>query len=211
MFDIVFNGLKFGIVLCFLVGPVFFTIIQTSVERGFKNGLLVALGVSLSDTAYVAIGYFGLVHFFNDPHFRGYLAYVGGAILILFGLYYLLVKSKRKYTASLDIAKEKRLYRYLIKGFIINGFSPTVLIFWIGAISIASIDFGYQKGFEFFVFFAVVLGTVLGTDIIKAFLADKLRNLITHRTMLVLNTIVGLCLIVFGVRLLWSAGEFMIV
>jgi threonine/homoserine/homoserine lactone efflux protein len=121
-----------------------------------------------------------------------------------------LVKSKRKYTVSLDIAKEKRLYRYLIKGFIINGFSPTVLIFWIGAISIASIDFGYQRGFDFFIFFAVVLGTVLCTDIIKAFLADKLRNLITHRTMVVLNMIVGICLIVFGVRLLWSAGDFMI-
>ena len=210
MIEIVFNGLKFGIILCFLVGPVFFAIIQTSVERGFKNGLLVALGVSLSDTAYVAIGYFGLVQFFHDPQLRVYLAYGGGAILILFGLYYLLIKSRRKYTVAIDIAKEKKLYRYLIKGFIINGFSPTVLIFWIGAISVASIDFGYQRGVEFFIFFAVVLGTVLSTDIIKAFLADKLRNLITHRAMFILNTVVGICLLIFGIRLLWTAGDFMI-
>ena len=39
---------------------------------------------------------------------------------------------------------------YFAGGFIINGMSPMVLIFWIGAISIASLDFGYTKGFEFF-------------------------------------------------------------
>ncbi len=61
-------------------------------------------------------------------------------------------------TAPLDVASEKKMYRYFIKGFIINGMSPMVLIFWIGAISIASLDFGYTKGFEFFIFFTVVLG-----------------------------------------------------
>ena len=64
--DILFNGLKLGIVLALLIGPVFFTIIQTSIERGFINGVLVSLGVSLSDTMYVAICYFGLVQFIND-------------------------------------------------------------------------------------------------------------------------------------------------
>jgi len=51
--EIVFNGVKFGFSLAFLIGPVFFTIIQTSIERGFWNGAWVALGVSLSDAVYV--------------------------------------------------------------------------------------------------------------------------------------------------------------
>ncbi len=80
--DIVFNGFKFGVVLAFLIGPVFFTIIQTSIERGFWNGAWVALGVSLNDALYVAICYFGLFQFLNEPRFRTQMAYVGGAILI---------------------------------------------------------------------------------------------------------------------------------
>jgi threonine/homoserine/homoserine lactone efflux protein len=47
--EIVINGIVSGIVLAFLIGPVFFTIIQTSIERGFTSGVLVAVGVSFSD------------------------------------------------------------------------------------------------------------------------------------------------------------------
>ena len=207
--EIVFNGLKLGIILAFLIGPVFFTIIQTSVERGFRNGVLVSLGVSLSDVMYVAICYFGLVQFINNPQFRFYLAFAGGGILILFGIYHLFVKSRRSMIAPINVASEKKMYRYFVKGFIINGMSPMVLIFWIGAISIASLDFGYSKGFEFFIFFSTVLGTVLSIDILKAYLADKLRILITQRLMTIINVVVGICLIIFGSRLIWTAGDFL--
>lgn len=207
--EIVFNGLKLGIILAFLIGPVFFTIIQTSVEKGFRNGLLVSLGVSLSDVMYVAICYFGMVQFINNPEFRFYLAYAGGGILILFGIYHLFVKSRRRMIAPVNVASEKKMYRYFVKGFIINGMSPMVLIFWIGAISIASLDFGYSEGFQFFIFFSTVLGTALSTDILKAYLADKLRTLITHRLMTIINVVVGICLIIFGARLIWTAGDFL--
>ena len=90
-----------------------------------------------------------------------------------------------------------------MKGFIINGLSPMVLIFWIGTISIASLDFGYTKGLEFFLFFAAVLMTVLATDLLKAYLADKLRKLVTPRSIMVMNIILGIVMIGFGARLIW--------
>jgi len=206
--EIIFNGFKLGIVLAFLIGPVFFTIIQTSVERGFKNGVLVSLGVSISDILYVAICYFGLVQFINEPGFRQYLAYAGGGILILFGLYHLFVKSRKNIQTALEVEGSKKMYRYFVKGFIINGLSPMVLIFWIGTISVASLDFGYSRGYEFFIFFSMVLVTVLATDILKAYLADKLRRLITRRLMMIMNIIVGVCLMVFGARLIYLVGSF---
>jgi threonine/homoserine/homoserine lactone efflux protein len=83
-----------------------------------------------------------------------------------------------------------------------------VLIFWIGTISVASMDFGYSLGYEFFIFFGMVLVTVLATDILKAYLADKLRRLITKRLMMIVNIIVGICLIIFGARLIYLAGSF---
>jgi threonine/homoserine/homoserine lactone efflux protein len=110
----------------------------------------------------------------------------------------------------LDVAKEKKIYRYFAKGFIINGFSPMVLIFWIGAISVASIDFGYSKDFEFFLFFSVVLGTVFSADVLKAYLADKLRRLVTSKLMRIMNILVGICLIIFGGRLIYLADTFII-
>src|SRR5882762_1944738 len=200
---IILNGIQLGVVLAFLVGPVFFSIIQTSVEKGFLKGALVALGVSISDILYVVVCYFGLIQFFQNPQFRTYMAYVGGTILILFGLYYLLVKSRRSLLADVPVSNERRTYRYIMKGFIINGLSPMVLIFWIGTISVASINFGYSKGLEFFLFFAAVLVTVLATDLLKAYLADKVRTLVTPKSIMVMNIILGVVMIGFGVRLIW--------
>ena len=200
---IVFNGIQLGVVLAFLLGPVFFSIIQTSVEKGFLKGALVALGVSISDILYVVICYFGLVHFFQNPQFRTYMAYIGGGILILFGLYYLIAKSRRNAPTDIPAEKGKKKYRYIMKGLIINGLSPMVLIFWIGTISVASLDFGYTKDLEFFLFFTAVLMTVLATDLLKAYLADKLRKLVTPRSILVMNMVLGVVMIGFGVRLLW--------
>ena len=202
--SIVWNGIKLGVVLAFLIGPVFFTLIQTSVERGFWRGLMVALGVSLSDLFYVVICYLGLVQFLEDARFREYMGYVGGGILVAFGLYHLIIKS-RKSISPVKSAEEKRLYRYIVKGFFINAFSPMVPLFWIGTISIATIDFGYTEHREFGIFFGVLLATVLVTDIIKAFLAGRLRKLITPPLLRWMNVVVGLALLAFGFRLMWYA------
>jgi threonine/homoserine/homoserine lactone efflux protein len=203
--EIAFNGVKFGIVLAFLIGPVFFTIIQTSIERGFFNGALVSFGVSVSDTLYVAVCYLGLFQFLHDAAFRTYMAYAGGSILILFGLYHLLVKSRKANTIIQKTNNETSSFKYFLKGFIINGISPMVLIFWIGTLSVATIDLGYTNGMDLTGFFLALLCTVLLTDLLKAFLADKLRTLITHRFLMIMNIIVGTCLLIFGVRLLLLA------
>ncbi len=203
--EIVFNGVKFGVVLAFLIGPVFFTIIQTSIERGFWKGALVALGVSVSDTLYVAICYLGLFQFLNDSKFRTNMAYVGGAILILFGLYHLLIKSRKAHVVTVQTVSENRSFKYFFKGFVINGVSPMVLIFWIATLSMATVEMGYSGGVELFIFFAALLFTVLATDLMKAYLADKLRSLINHRFLMIMNVGVGIFLIIFGIQLLLKA------
>lgn len=207
MIAIIFKGVQFGVVLAFLVGPIFFTILQTSIERGFPKGILVSLGVSLSDTLYVIICYFGLAPVMAHSNVKIYMGYGGGAILVAFGLYHLLVKSRTKPAGAVDITAEKKPYRYVLKGFIINGMTPTVLFFWIGTASVATLDFGYAAAREFTFFFASLLLTVLATDILKAYLAARLRILVTPRSLGIMNVILGIALVIFGGRLIWIASS----
>jgi threonine/homoserine/homoserine lactone efflux protein len=200
---IVIKGIQFGIVLAFLAGPVFFTIIQTSAERGFSKGILVALGVSISDIFYVIICYLGLISLIESPVFRDQMAFVGGSILIVFGLYHLIIKTRKSTTAG-TVATESRPFRYVLKGFFINAFSPMVPILWIGYISVASIDLGLVKDSEFAVFFTSMLTTVLLTDIAKAYLAGRLSTIITPNRMMWMNVVVGIALMVYGMRLIAS-------
>ena len=183
-----------------MIGPVFFTLIQTSIERGFLSGVFVALGVSLSDVVYIVVAYFGVASHFEDAAFKNYLAHVGGAILVVFGLFSIIKKPKNKQEAKTQ--DSGNYFKSLLKGFVVNGLSPFVPIFWIGAVSLASVEHNFSSS-GLVTFFAIVLGTVLTTDIAKAYLADKLRNLITQRFLRIMNIVVGIVLILFGGRLVF--------
>lgn len=203
----VLNGIISGIVLAFLIGPVFFTILQTSIERGFRCGFYVALGVSLSDAFYIAICYLGVYQFFDNPTFKEYFAYFGGGVLLVMGFYYLIIK--RKKLAQYDPLKVKARspFRLAIKGFLINGLTPMVFIFWLGTVGVATSKFGYTTPATAIPFFAAIVGTVFLTDLIKAKLADRLRVVLTPKFIRSLNLVLGIVLILFGARLIFLADN----
>ena len=197
------SGVISGIVLAFLIGPVFFTIIQTSIEKGFRSGVFVAVGVSFSDSVYILVSYFGLVQFMEAENFRHYMAYTGGLILLGFGLYYLLVKRRRLAQFEFQTKIEGGPWLKLVgKGFLINALSPMVLFFWVATVSVATARLGYSNTGKIVLFFVSIVATVFGTDVIKAKLADKLRTLITPRVIRIMNIVLGIVMIVFAGRLI---------
>lgn len=208
--DIIIKGLLSGIVLSFLIGPVFFTIIQTSIERGFNSGVLVAIGVALSDAAYISLAYLGLSQFMRNPNFKIYLAYAGGLILLLFGGYYLFIKSKRLSCHEYEPTQQRSPVHYMAKGFIINGLSPMVFLFWVGTVSIATTELGYANDFQVILYFGSIVFTVLCADIIKAKLADHLRLVMSPRFIRSLNIVLGIVLLIFGGRLIFMADHFVL-
>jgi threonine/homoserine/homoserine lactone efflux protein len=205
--DIILNGVASGILLAFLIGPVFFTIMQTSIERGFTSGTLVAIGVSLSDAFYITLIYLGVYQLFDRGNFREYLAYFGGIVLVLFGAYYLFVKSKKVQQFGDVRGQMNNPWRLVGKGFIINGLSPMVFLFWLGAVGVATTKFGYTIPQKAVPYFACIVSTVFFTDVIKAKLADKLRLLLTAKFIRNLNVILGILLLLFGGRLILLASH----
>jgi threonine/homoserine/homoserine lactone efflux protein len=200
--EIVFNGILSGFVLALLIGPVFFTILQTSIERGFSSGVYVAIGVSLSDAFYIFISYLGLVQFMDNENSRHYLAYGGGLVLFGFGIYYLFVKSRKLSNFTPENIRYRNPGKLVAKGFIINGLSPMVLFFWIATVGVATTQLGYTTVREATIFFSSIVLTVFVTDLMKAKLADKLRVLITPRFIRLLNIVLGLVLVIFACKLI---------
>ena len=201
MIDIILKGLSLGLLLAILIGPVFFTLIQTSIEKGFPQAVAVALGIACSDIFYIAVSYFGLSRLFNSQWFKDYLGIAGGGILIIFGLYSLLKKRNRA-TQAVAVDKNGGYTKSFLKGLIVNGVSPFVVIFWIGVVSMVSVEYDFSQN-QIISFFVVVIATVFITDLIKAYLAGRLRSLITTRSLRIMNTVVGVVLILFGLRLIF--------
>ena len=77
------EGVIVGLTLALIMGfgPAFFTLIQTSISRGFKSAMFLDLGIILNDIFIVALMMMTNVHFnIND---RENIIYGGIAILYM--------------------------------------------------------------------------------------------------------------------------------
>ena len=92
---------------------------------------------------------------------------------------------------------------YAAKGFLINTINPFVFIYWVGAVSFITLEPDYKKSDLFFFFVAAVCSNFI-FDVSKSFLASKVKHLLTHRLMVRVSRIVGVAIILLGVRLLWK-------
>ncbi len=117
--DVIINGLLFGLLLCVLIGPVFFALIQNAIEKGFFSGFFMAVGIALSDTIYILITYLGISQLVDNPSFNMWLGGVGGGIMLIFGMTYMLKPVPKKGIKQLH-AKQTKWFQQIMKGFVLE-------------------------------------------------------------------------------------------
>lgn len=197
------NGLLFGLIFIFAIGPSFFLLIQNSIEYGFRRGAFIAIGISLSDIFFVSLTLIGMSSLISDPQNTQWLSMIGAAILAVFGIYYFF-RTPKIYNNK-KITNEHGVFRFLLKGFLINIFNPTIILFWITLSSSIATNYKYswadQRNF-----FIGILITVLACDLLKSLLANHVRNFITIRSVRIFNQLVGGALVVFALSLLFGGS-----
>jgi threonine/homoserine/homoserine lactone efflux protein len=200
-----YKGLLFGLLLSFLLGPVFFALLQTSIENGFKAGLFMAIGVAISDSLYMFITYTGVSFFSDNDQIKIVLGFTGSAIMVVFGIFTFLKPVPTRGLRQPHFATNN-YFRKTLKGFLLNGINPFIFIFWLGVAGMITIELHYSFD-QASLFYVGVVAMVLSMDITKAFLATRIRDFITPRFMKILNRSAGIALILFGFRLLYYAME----
>lgn len=201
MFVAILEGLEMGLLLSMMIGPVFFALVTKSMDHGFKQAAMLALGVFLSDLIYVVVTYFGVQILTLIPNMEHYLGFFGGVILVGFGVSFFQKKIEDA-PANLPptLASQGKAF---LQGFGINGINPFVMLFWISIASMVSIKTSWRFSERVF-FYAALLFTVLGIDLAKAFLAGKLAHLMSLTVRKVLQVVAGLMICFFGLRMLWN-------
>jgi threonine/homoserine/homoserine lactone efflux protein len=206
MSQALWEGISMGLVLSAMIGPVFFALIQNSLEHGFRYAAVLALGILLSDLIYVVVTYFSISLLAQYPFFEIGLGYAGGAVLIGFGISTILKKNKnRPNSGGIPLPKSKKRTGFM-KGFGINGVNPFVLLFWISIAGLVNLKSEYRR-IDIWLYYAGILLTVFSIDLLKAFVAKQLSGFVTPKLMSKLNILVGLVLIFFGSKLVKFAWE----
>lgn len=195
------NGIYWGLFLTILVGPIIFALIQAGVERGFRAGAMIGLGIWLSDIMYILLAYFGVYYLTKATEWQGFeltLGIAGGITLIILGIVTILGKPPK-----MD-KKERVSGGYLslwVKGFLINTLNPFTVFFWV-MITTTIVADKYADGHGAGWFFGGILGTVILTDCLKILMAKGLRRWLNRKHILLVRRISGIALIVFGIVLM---------
>ncbi|OQX75928.1 MAG: hypothetical protein B6D61_09575 [Bacteroidetes bacterium 4484_249] len=143
------QGILLGLTFAVLLGPAFFALIQTSIQRGFRKGALLATGIFFSDLFALVLCYFGAMQILgSDPRENIYFSIIGGIILIIFGTF----TFSRKIADNPEDGKNNNLeekfskpYLYVIKGFLLNIFNPGMWFIWITIVVSLSANFGVNS------------------------------------------------------------------
>jgi threonine/homoserine/homoserine lactone efflux protein len=200
MFEAILLGMGAGLISSFLTGPVFFAMIKTSIEKGFKAGFSLAIGVIISDVILIGLVLYGSQFLVYQESFDKYVGIIGGLFLFAVGIYYLYSKVSINYENNTLIKVSKR--GYLLKGFLMCILTPSTLMFWIivsGIIS-AKLNSLDEKLFCFF----IAMATQLTIDGLKSYYSSKLRYRIKEDSLKKLNKIAGIIIIAFAIWLIYK-------
>ena len=190
-----------GFFTAFIMGPVFWVLLETSITKGFKAAVAFDLGVMFADLCFIGVCYLGSFQLLEDDQNKQGLFVLGGTILLLYGLFSWINRNKKSKDQP-EIQETKENYFGLAaKGFAINILNVGVFIFW-GGVTIVSSPASGKSFTSFVLFFSIVLLSYFITDLLKISVANRFKSLLTGKGIVIVNSIVSLILIVSGVVLI---------
>jgi threonine/homoserine/homoserine lactone efflux protein len=197
MIEAFLKGIVPGLILSAAIGPVFFMLVQTSIQRGFKLAMTMEFGIIMSDTFCILCAYFGLASFFQNPAYKTYIFMVGSVILVIFGIIMFLSHKKVSFKEDDELKKGDKT-KLFWKGFLFNISNPSVVFFWMAFVGLSLTQYANQKT-QIFAYFSGTIVTVFGIDILKAWSANKIKKYMTQNAMVNFNKIAGVGIGLFGV------------
>lgn len=202
--NLLIDGIKVGLIICFMLGPLFFALLQASLEKGFVAGVTLGFGIWSSDLVYIVISFLGmgyLEQLMANARLTMTIGIIGGSLLMIFGAVAIWSKPNLRMLLSQQPVRDTPLIQLWLKGFFLNIFNPFTIFLWLGLMTTVLSQRNLEEG-QAMVFFGGVIGTVASTDILKALLAKKIRRVMKPRHILLLRRIAGFALVVFGVALI---------
>jgi len=194
------------LLLTFSFGPAFFALINTGIRHGYKPGSLLAIGVVLSDflvcILIIFLVHYGATNFIQDEKSQRFMGIVAGIILIIFGALHFRepVENRKDETIEIKVPSAQTM---ILKGFFLNCLNPAVWLLWLGNVTAVSKTLSYSIPYML-LYFSITLGLVLMVELGKVSVANKLKQILTAKTMRAVNIITGTLLVIFGVVLIYN-------
>jgi L-lysine exporter family protein LysE/ArgO len=197
-------GLITGVLLCLTFGTVFFALIQTSVELGYRSGIQIALGVVVSDAFFCFTAIFGTSFLPQIDHFDKWIGAIGIVFLVILGVKnFFRVPTITPKTHTDNRSRRRSHFKYFLKGVALNALNPINFMSWAAIATYLRTKGRYDLN-EMILFFGMSLIGVFATQSALAIYAHRLRRLLTIRIMKYINITTGIVFLGVATKLLWE-------
>ena len=209
MIEDILTAIPLGFFLSFMIGPVFFVLLETSVVKGFRAAVVFDLGVVLADIIFILIAYFSSYRLIESIKDDPALFIFGGLVMLTYGIISFVKNKKAKKNIDPEdpvVLAQKNYFSLFVKGFFLNFINIGVLGFWLAIL----ITIGPKLQLDptrMFTFFTAVIVSYFITDVFKILLAKQLRNKLNPNNILRIKQVISVVLIISGIFLL-SQGWF---
>lgn len=190
------NGLLTGLFLQLAVGPVFFYIVNLTIQKSFFDGLAGVLAVTTVDYLYILFAVFGVGKLLEKKKVKKAFGIASSIVLMIFGL--VIIRSVLGGNVSTFTGTNPLNFTTsFISVFFLTISSPMTIVFFTGIFSAKAIENNYTKK-ELLIFgLSVGLSTLLFMSA-SVVLFSLLGGSIPIKIIQTLNILVGLLLIVYG-------------
>lgn len=205
MFQDILAAIPLGLFLAFLLGPVFFVLLETAAIKGFRAAISFDLGVIFADIVFLFIAYLSTTKLLTSLKDDPSLFIFGGMILATYGVMSF-IQTKKSIPLDEDTPNVRKLSRndYLglaARGFLLNFINIGVLGFWLGLILVFGPTLNMEPN-RIIVFFSTIIVTYLILDVFKILLAKKLNRKLTPNRIFKMKKGISVLLVIFGIILI---------
>ena len=193
------DGLKFGMLLQLAVGPMCLMVFNTAKNVGFLVALTLVLAIALVDAFYIILASLGVSKILDKPNIKKAFKIIGSLVLIIFGINIILNVFNINIIPGLNLKPTSS--NIFIQGLILTLSNPITIVFWGSVLTTKIIEdklnkkelsvfsTGLVSSTLIFLTFVAVLGTML-----SSFMPENISN--------IMNIIVGILIIFFGIKML---------
>jgi threonine/homoserine/homoserine lactone efflux protein len=195
-------AIPLGFFLAFMIGPVFFVLLETSIVKGFRAAVAFDSGVIIADIIFILLAYFSSYQLLENLSNQPGLYIFGGTLLAVYGVIIFSKKQKKQdLETNLNTPIRNNYLQLFLKGFILNFINIGVLVFWLGIIIVVGPNFEGNIN-RFFIFFGTLIISYFVTDLIKILLAKRLKVYLTPLTIVNIKKGLGVLLLICGITLI---------
>lgn len=194
-----FNGLKFGLLLQIAIGPMCLMVFNTAKNVGLFVALSLVFAIALVDAFYITLASVGVSKILEKDSIKKIFKIIGSIVLVLFGINIILNVFGINIIPGLDLKPTST--NVFMQGLVLTLSNPITIVFWgsvlttkiiedkLGKKELVIFSIGLVSATLLFLSLVAILGTIL-----SSFIPNNISN--------VLNIIVGILIIFFGIKMI---------